>query len=62
MSQPPIETSNPQQNERGVKGDEEVQSLDQENVMMVSGCIRRTAECVGRQSPLDILWKTLGVT
>ena len=29
-------------------------SLDQENVTMISDCIRRTAECVGRQSPLDI--------
>src|SRR5260370_28469195 len=31
-----------------------VASLDQKNVTMISGCIRLTAECVGRQSPLYI--------
>jgi hypothetical protein len=29
-------------------------SLDQENVTMIRGCVRRPAEGVGQQSPLEI--------
>jgi hypothetical protein len=44
-------------NDEGVKGDDEAHDrgiAGQETVTMISGCIRRAAEGVGRQSRLDI--------